>query len=222
MLEFYVCDTETSGLSIPAGQELIEISIIRCSDRVQLSRTVKAERPETASVDALKIQNKTFADLANGISKEQMVEDVEKFFAEDGNTHMGRVLIGHNINFDKRFIQHTWEKCGKEFPVSLYLDTIHLLQAYIKIADPETLNIKKTATGKVSKKLVDACDMLGIKRLSTQHASKEDARNTYLLWKRLTEEKGIDHLPLFKTAVHKIKKDSDYADINDLDMSDVI
>lgn len=52
--------------------------------------------------------------------------------------------------------------------------------------------------------LHSSCDMLGIKKISEAHASKVDSRNTYLLYKNLVEDKGIDYLPYIKTEIHTI------------------
>jgi DNA polymerase III epsilon subunit-like protein len=220
-IHYYTIDTETNGLKA-SYHEMTEISIIRASDRVQLTRMIRCLYPERSNVDALEITNKTYQDLIVGPSREEVVEECDRFFNEDGLTPAHRCIVGHNvIAFDKRFLHALWESVGREFPANLWLDTIALTKEYIKRADPSTLNIKKTATGKVSKKLQDACDALGIKKLSAAHASKVDARNTYLLWKKLTEEKSIDHLPFHKTFVHSINKNNGLADIKDLDMSDV-
>lgn len=219
-IHYYVCDTETNGLKT-SWHEITEVSIVRAADRVQLTRMIRCLYPERSNLDALEITGKTFESLSEGLSREEVVEECNRFFDEDGLTPAHRCIVGHNIAFDRRFLHTLWESVGQEFPANLWLDTIALTKEYIKIADPATLNIKKTATGKVSKKLQDACDALGIKKLSAAHASKVDARNTYLLWKKLTEEQNIDHLPFHKTFVHSIKKGNGLANIDDLDMSDV-
>jgi hypothetical protein len=41
--------------------------------------------------------------------------------------------------------------------------------------------------------------------LERAHASKVDTRNTYKLWKALTEKKNVDYLPFIKTSSHIIK-----------------
>jgi DNA polymerase III epsilon subunit-like protein len=217
---YYILDTETTGLKA-SWHEITELSVIRATDRVQLTRMIKCDFPARANLDALEVTNKTFADLSNGMNRAEIVAECDNFFKEDGLTPAHRCIVGHNVAFDRRFLFALWESVGKEFQATLWLDTIALTQEFIKIADPATLNIKKTATGKVSKKLQDACDALGIKKLSAAHASKVDARNTYLLWKKLTEEQNIDHLPFHKTFIHNTKKDTGLANIDDLDMSDV-
>ena len=194
---YYVIDTETTGLKINY-HECTEIGIIRATDRMQLWRNIKCERPETASFDALKITNKTLADLEKGFPKEQVVEECEKFFNEDGLTPAHRCIIGHNIfSFDKRFLFALWESVGKTFPATLWLDTIPMIKKYVK----------DNGLGKMKINLHAACDIVGVKKLSDSHNAKVDSRNSYLLWKNLVEDKKIDYLPFIKTAVHTLAVD---------------
>jgi DNA polymerase III epsilon subunit-like protein len=200
-LLYYVIDTETTGLK-SNFHEMTEIGVIRVTDRVQLWRQIKCEYPERANFDALAITKKSMADLERGHIKEGVVEECEKFFAEDGATPAHRCIVAHNAPFDRKFLQALWAQCGKAFPANLWLDTISLTKEFIKKVDPATINITKTATGKTSTKLHACCDMVGIKKLSEAHNAKVDSRNTYLLYRNLVEEKKVDYLPFIKTDVH--------------------
>jgi DNA polymerase III epsilon subunit-like protein len=194
MLAYYIIDTETNGLK-SGYHTMTEIGIIRATDRVQLWRNIKCETPERSSFDALAITKKTLADLERGYSREEVVAECEKFFAEDGLTPAHRCIVGHNIfTFDKRFLFALWESVGKEFPATLWLDTIPMTKQYAK-----DIGLIKPRVN-----LHAACDIVGVKKLSDSHNAKVDSRNTYLLWKNLVEDKKIDHLPFVKTAEHKI------------------
>lgn len=205
-LHYYVIDTETTGLK--AGyNEVTELGVIRAADRVQLYRKIVCEYPERANVDALQITNKTMADLLQGNDKRTVIKEANEFFAKDGQTPAARCIIAHNAAFDRKFLHSMWESVGEEFPAHLWLDTISLTKEFIKISDPSTLKITKTAKGYVSTKLHAACDIVGIPKFSAAHNAKVDSQNTYLLWRRLIEDKNIDHLPHHKTFVHAIAKD---------------
>jgi DNA polymerase III epsilon subunit-like protein len=216
-IKYYICDTETTGLST-TSHEIVEISIIRGDDRVRLTQFIKAEKPENASLDALKITNKTFADLLKGKSKEDAVSQIEFFFKDDGLTPNHRCLVCHNAPFDRKFLFSLWESVGKEFPAWLWLDTIALTNEFIKISDLATLNITRTATGKISRKLHAACDLVGVQKSANQHDAKSDAISTYYLWKRLIEEKNINHLPHIKTIIHKLKSNEIAATNEEMDI----
>lgn len=200
-LFYYVIDTETTGLNTEY-HEVNEISIIRCSDRVQLTEFIKCEYPERANFDALAITKKTLTDLDKGNSKEFVVDKVDKFLEEDGLTPAHRCFIAHNWTFDKRFIHALYSKVNKKCPVDLWLCTMALTKQYAK-----NIGLVKPKVN-----LHAACDITKIKRISDAHASKVDSRNTYLLWKDLIEEKKIDHLPFVKTAVHQFSSNTTFDD----------
>jgi DNA polymerase III epsilon subunit-like protein len=205
MLKFYCIDTETSGLSTKI-HEITEISTIRCDDKVQLTNMVKCDYPQNANVDALRITGKTLADLEKGISKRESIDNLNKFLKSDGLTPSHRCIIGHNINFDLRFLHKHWSDQGEVFPANLWLDTISLTKEFIK-KQGNGIQIIKTATGRMSTTLHSCCDMVGIKKFAAAHNSKVDSRNTYLLWKALVEEKGVDYLPFIKTQIHYLEDD---------------
>jgi DNA polymerase III epsilon subunit-like protein len=195
---YYVLDLETTGLSAK-DHEINEISIIRVKDKVQLTKHVRCEYPERASFDALRITNKTIADLDNGISKEEAISIVEKFFQQDGLSPEFRCIIGHNIiAFDKKMLFALWEKCGKEFPAHLWMDTMHMTKQHAKNAGIVKPKVNLQAS----------CDMLQIKKVAGMHNAKSDTRNCYLLWEKL-KESNIDYLPFIKTFAHKINNDSE-------------
>jgi DNA polymerase III epsilon subunit-like protein len=199
-IKYYIIDTETSGLSArPDMHEVVQISIIRCSDKVQLSKNIIAERPERASYDALRITGKTLADLKKGDRKEDVVALCNKFFEEDGGTPASRCIIGHNIiAFDKKFLHALWESCDQEFPANLYMDTLLMMKAWAK------------TQGLVKPKLnLDAsCDLFGFKKVGQAHTAKGDTQNNFLLYKELLAS-GFDYLPFVKTHPHKIERVSD-------------
>jgi DNA polymerase III alpha subunit (gram-positive type) len=199
-LNFYCLDLETNGLVFTNNfHEICELSILRATDRVQLSRQVKIDRPENSSFDALRITNKTIEDLKKGISKQQLIQEVEMFLAEDGTTAEHRCLIGHNIiNFDRKFLWQLWSYYNKSFPFSLYLDTMNMSKAYIK---------KMGMKGQKSN-LGAACDLLGVEKRAGAHAAKVDTRNCYLLWQKLIEV--VDYLEHIKRIPHSTDDDQEY------------
>lgn len=210
-ISYYICDSETNGID-SKRHEMCEISIIRCSDRVQLTEFIKCEHPENSSFDALAITGKTLADLEKGISKEEAVEKIDKFLAEDGGGAAGRCFIAHNAPFDRRFIHALYDKCGKQFPADFWACTLAMAKAYVK----------KMGLGKTKVNLHAACDLLGIKKIASAHNAKMDSRNGYLIWKNLTETQQIDHLPFIKNFAHMPANktlpidDEDLLDLNDV------
>lgn len=198
-LQYYVIDTETTGLK-SGYHEMTEIGIIRCTDRVQLWRQIKCVYPERANFDALSITGKTMSDLERGYDHGQVVEECEKFFAEDGLSRAHRCIVAHNAPFDRRFLHALWESVGKEFPANLWLCSMALTKDWSKKTGTVSVAGQKQSFG-----LHPSCDLVGIKKISEAHNAKVDSRNTFLLHRNLVEEKKADYLPLIKTVVHTIK-----------------
>jgi DNA polymerase III alpha subunit (gram-positive type) len=192
-LAYYCLDTETTGL-LCGTHEIVELSIISATNKTQLTRIVRAEHPDNASLDALKITGKTKADLAKGCSKDTLISDFEKFVNEDGLTPAHRCLVGHNvISFDKRFLWHLWGSQGKVFPFNLYLDTMHLVKAYAKRMQIIKPKVNLTAS----------CDMLKIANINTNwHSAKADTQNCFFLWEKLMA--NVNYIEHIKTMPHDI------------------
>jgi DNA polymerase III epsilon subunit-like protein len=197
-ISFYIIDTETTGTkSDNQYHEIVEISIVRASDKVQLSRTIKAANPQHASLDALRITNKTIKDLYNGISKIEAINDVNNFFNQDGKKPNARCIVGHNcISFDKRFLHELWRAHNMQFPADLWLDTYKMMKLYIK---------QKGLDPKTKLSLDESCDLLGTKKIAIgMHTAKIDSRNNFFLYKELVDNVGIDYVPMIQSHPHII------------------
>jgi DNA polymerase III alpha subunit (gram-positive type) len=192
---YYVLDTETTGLK-HNFHELTEISIIRYEDRLQMSRNVRAEKPENASYDALKITGKTIKDLYKGISCTEMIGEVEAFLEKDNLTPAHRCIVAHNASFDRKFLYFAWGKRGRKFPAELWLDTLALSK---KIATVRGL--MKKGDDKPKFNLHAACDLFGVRKIAEAHNAKDDSRNTYLLLKNFIDS-NEDFLELIKRIPH--------------------
>lgn len=201
-LTYYVIDTETTGLK-SSYNEMTEIGIIRCTDRVQLWRQIKCIYPERANFDALAITKKTMSDLEKGHDREDVIKECERFFAEDGLTPAHRCIVAHNAPFDRKFLHALWGSCGKQFPAHLWLDTMSLTRQFLKDCGIDAEH-KAKGLKKPSVNLHASCDWVGIKKLSDAHNAKVDSRNTFLLHRQLVEEKKVNYLPFIKTAIHTI------------------
>ncbi len=190
-IDYYVLDLESSGLDLKR-HEVTQISIIRCSDRFQLNKFIKAEHPETASWEALKITGRTLKDIVTGENKEDVIEFVEGFLNQDGKDAESRCMVGHNVHrFDTRFTHALWEKVGKAFPAHLWLDTLPFTKAYAL----------KYGIAAQKFNLDASLEIAGIVKKGEAHNAKIDTRNTYRLWKKLMES-GTDYLSSMKRAPH--------------------
>lgn len=203
-IEFYVLDSETNGLK--AGfHELTEICAVRVTDRLQLSRNIRALYPERSVPKALEVTGKTIADILKGISQEEAIAAFEEFFKQDGKTPKHRCIIAHNAAFDQRFLHALWAQHNKSFPVDMWVDTIRMMRKWA--ADQ--------GLGKPSVKLAAAAELLGTRKVEGVHNAVSDTQNLYFIWKKLIKNK-VDYLDFIKLQPHLIGESS----INATDDSD--
>lgn len=208
-LEYYVIDTETTGLK--AGHnEVTEISIVRCRDRHQLTRQIRAEFPERANDVALRITGKTFEDLLEGDDKEDVVNACNLFFNQDGLTPEHRCIVAHNAPFDKRFCHALWESCGQQFPAIVWLCTIKLSKLWSQKLGSKPENFQLGTMLKYA----------GIKPMPGAHDAGSDARNTYLLWSKGMAS-DLDYLQATKRYPHNIMQKEGSVTEMDIDMADI-
>ncbi len=216
-IAYYVLDLETTGIK-SGYHEVTEISIIRFEDRRQITRNVICEFPKRASADALRITNKTFADLFIGSPKSTVIQECNEFFEKDGLSPQNRCIVGHNIfAFDRKFLFHFWESQSLAFPAHLWLDTLEMTKAYIK---KNELNKDKKGTEKLKANLQAACDMMGIKKIASMHNAKADSQNTFFLQKKLMEE--LNYLQFIKTDVHPFGKSETLFSNDEMDLLDEV
>jgi len=191
MIHYYVTDVETTGLR-SGYHEVTQISIIRCSDRNQLNKYIKAEHVNRTSPRALEVTGRTYADLSKGEDKEPVVDFCDKFFNEDGASPEERCIIGHNVHrFDRRFLHHLWQSVNKKFPANLWLDTLPSTKKFASQKGIASDNFK-----------LDSClTVIGATPRPGGHNAVVDTQNTYILWKGL-EKDGMDLLPFTQRSPH--------------------
>lgn len=195
MINYYVLDTETTGLSSDY-HEVTQISIIRCTDRNQINRYIKADFPERASQAALDVTGRTRADLNMGESREMVINAINNFLDKDSGDPENRCIIAHNAEFDKRFCHALWGKADKIFPANLWLCTKSYTKSFTV----------KNAIAKPSLTLESSLKIIGAKAIPAFHNAVTDARNTYILWTKL-QEHGIDPLDHIRRMPHSNDKE---------------
>jgi len=159
-------------------QEIVEISIIRMSDKVQLTKQIRADNPLNANADALELTGKTLEDLYIGVSKIEAIESIQAFLDEDGSSPKHRCLICHNAPFDMRFMHAMWTKANRPFPVDMWIDTMPMMRKFVKEAG---INTKKL-------KLENSLKIVGCKTAPGKHNAKSDTRNLYYLYSELIKK----------------------------------
>jgi len=190
----YVCDVETTSLDETKG-DIIEASFLRTSDMVQKTWFIKPMHPENIEDGALK-KNGTNKDDLLWKTKEgrekyrelnKVLPEIENWIFEDLSSVYDRIICGHNIAFDERFLKMAWRNAGcyDSYPFSAYgnlIDTksLALLFGWINNVEGEKYNL-----GACIKKY-------GIQKLKA-HLASDDVMMTYNLFMHFVEQikKGI-------------------------------
>jgi DNA polymerase III epsilon subunit-like protein len=223
MILYYVLDTETTGLK--AGyHEVNQISVIRVDPYEQLTVDIAVDHPKRADAKALQVQNKKIEDLYKGVDKSDAIRQIEEFITKDGQTDAHRCIVGHNVQFDRKFCHQLWDDVGKVFPAHLWLCTKALAQKYAKkfgsqkIVEAQLalgLDIKRTAKGVLKPKfgLNDFMRGIGLTPKFGAHSATVDTENCLttldFIW-----DSGVEYVSAIKRLPHHEEKKAieDYDD----------
>ena len=204
MIEYYILDTETTGLK--AGyHEINQISIIRVSDLFQRTINIAVDHPMRASPEALKIQKKSREDLKVGVPKEQAVEDLIEFFEEDEKTSAHRCIVAHNGSFDRRHLHALWVLMNQTFPAELWLCTKQFTQRYARKVGSKKLALAQNEP-KARFTLAKCLEGCGLKSKFGAHSATIDTQNTLTLYEFLMAE-NLDYVSIIKRFPHESDDD---------------
>jgi len=126
MARAIVLDTETTGLDPRTGHRLIEVGCIEVDDYIPTGKTFHRYVHPERDIDP-------DAERVHGISL-AMLEGKPKFADPDVCDALidfvgDAPLVAHNAAFDRGFINHELERCGREpLPEPRWIDTLKLAQ----------------------------------------------------------------------------------------------
>lgn len=179
---FAVIDVETTGL-FPGGHDrIIEIAIINMDlDGIILGDYETLINPDR-DLGPTHIHKITAGMLRNAPMFKDIAGNILDCLA-------GNIIVGHNINFDYRFLDIEFQRLGINLPSPATLCTLNIA--------------KKMEPSIPSGKLGALCDYFNIP-ISRQHSAYGDCLSTAKLFKTLMIEYGLDYLPQFANPpVHK-------------------
>tara|TARA_Y100001973_G_scaffold51268_1_gene76074 strand:- start:1580 stop:2167 length:588 start_codon:yes stop_codon:yes gene_type:complete len=151
MRKYVIIDTETTGLDAEIHEMIAFGAIVMIGHQITEKVEIKwhPTRPESANLEAMKINgysNYTWRDSV-GVDRAASLIDLFLTMHKDG------ICVGHNLYFDKKFI----EAFGMEHGVTLKLSNPYL----------DTRDICRSVLGAYgchSMRLDDICEFLGWKR----------------------------------------------------------
>ena len=178
---FAAIDIETTGLDVEQ-HEILDIAIVPLNEDFTISVTmpeftarVRAEHPETATVEALRVNG---LNPAVGKSKKEVAKDFRQWLSDCGIEKI--VPIAHNLEFDMRFIRRTFPEESKVF-------SRHGRDSMLLALTVNDIFRRETGEDKFSSVSLRAVkDILNIPGESCHHAL-EDAKDAAHAYRKLTE-----------------------------------
>lgn len=178
-LTYTVVDTETTGYT-PKYAKMVEIAAVKIYPDFTIDyKNTFSEliNPEISiPYNAYKVHN-----ISNDMVKDKpVIEEIMPSFLSFAENS---VIVGHNVNFDMRFIKHEAELCNLPLPFNHVLDTLSLS--------------KKAVPNLDAYKLDNLIDYFNIKldiKDSDRHRALFDAVNTAIIMIKCMEilaNKGI-------------------------------
>lgn len=168
-------DLELTGLLVQK-HEILEIGALKVSSKKpfkitdELDIKVKPNFLEKADKDALRVVKFTPEDWKDALSLEEALKKLDEFGNEG-------VLVGWNVNMDWAVLDKAYFFLGRLDPFHYHrLDVLSM--AYLKLRSKAKL--KKFS-------LAEVCKLLKIPQ-ENHHQALDDAKTTYLVFKKLLEE----------------------------------
>jgi DNA polymerase III epsilon subunit-like protein len=209
MIIYYVLDTETTGLKV-GYHEVNQISILRLASNEQMTVDIGVKYPDRASPQALQVQGKSVLEISSGINKADAVSRINDFIEGDGQTPAHRCIVGHNVQFDRKFCHQTWDDVGEVFPADMWLCTKTFAQRYAKKTGVQKIAMAQNKP-KAKYGLNIFMEGVGLTPQEGAHSATVDVSNTATLLKFLWDSK-LDYVSLIKRLPHKEESRTDFVD----------
>ncbi|MGP7959392.1 3'-5' exonuclease [Sanguibacter sp. A247] len=123
-MPYAVIDTETTGFSPRTGDRVLEIAVVRLDDSGDVVDTWETLLNPRRSVGATHVHGITAADVAGAPEFSEVASHVTGLLA-------GHVVVGHNIDFDLRFLTAELEAVNEPFTLGGTLCTQRLAPDYL-------------------------------------------------------------------------------------------
>ena len=122
-----VCvDVETTGLSPDRGARVCEVALLRSEGGREVARFESLVHPQQSMPpEVIAVHGITDDMVAGAPAFTELLPQLRALLH-------GAVVVGHNVQFDLRFLRHEWQVGGEEFPECAAIDTLALARAYFE------------------------------------------------------------------------------------------
>ena len=172
-------DLETTGLDA-IRCEIIDMAVVPLNadftvsaEIPEFTSRIKAEHPETAETDALRVNGMNPHD---GVPLETVRKDFVAWMRDNG---IGKIVpLGHNLGFDMKFLLKTFPEASRVF-CHRGRDSMRLALAVNDVYQRERREQKFPSASLAAVK--DALGIMG----EVNHSAFEDAKDAALVYRRL-------------------------------------
>lgn len=171
-------DVETTGLDVDGGDRVCEVALLRVHQGKEVQRWSSLVHPErTMSPRATAINGITDQMLAGAPRFDRLAPALCPLLQDT-------VFIGHNAQFDVRFLRHEFGLVQRELPPLAVVDTLALALAWYRFPHNS---------------LEAIAESLGLNN-SVRHRALADVLTTWEIWQRFIADREADG-PLTLTHV---------------------
>ncbi|MFM9376551.1 exonuclease domain-containing protein [Gordonia sp. VNK21] len=135
---FAVLDFETTGLNAARSDRIVEVGVVHLDDDLAISKALETLVNPRRDVGPTRLHGVTARDVFDAPTFDQVAPAL--LDALDG-----RVLVGHNIAFDLRFLAAELQRHGHACPEVIALDTMALARRLLHADPPPCYKLRDVA-----------------------------------------------------------------------------
>lgn len=169
---YAVLDFETTGLAPARGDRVLEVGAIYMNPSFSIDGGIETLVNPQRDVGPTHVHGITARDVFDAPTFDRVAPGLLDMLD-------GRVIVGHNISFDLRFLVAELEREGYAIPDFVAIDTLQVSRALLKSSPPPSYKLHDLA-GHLGYDIDEVCDYVGLER-RPEHSAFGDALVTGFL-----------------------------------------
>lgn len=135
---YVILDFETTGLAPSRGERVLEVGAVYMDPDLRIDGGIETLVNPQRDVGPTRIQGITARDVFDAPTFDRVAPGLF-------NLLDGRVIVGHNIAFDLRFLAAEMEREGYEVPEFVAIDTLQVAKSLLKNQPPQSFKLHDIA-----------------------------------------------------------------------------